>query len=36
LQYLTLRYTERVAEAYVEPSAGSIGDSYDNALAKSA
>jgi transposase InsO family protein len=33
-QYLSLRYTERLAEAGVEPSVGSIGDSYDNALAE--
>ena len=28
------KYTERLAEAGVEPSVGSIGDSYDNALAE--
>ncbi len=28
-QYLALRYTERLAEAGVEPSVGSVGDSYD-------
>jgi putative transposase len=33
-QYLSIRYTERLAEAGIEPSAGSVGDSYDNALAK--
>lgn len=33
-QYLALRYTERLAEAGVEPSVGSLGDSYDNALAE--
>ena len=33
-QYLALRYTERLAEAGVEPSVGSVGDSYDNALAE--
>lgn len=33
-QYLSLRYTERLAEAGVEPSVGSVGDSYDNALAE--
>jgi putative transposase len=33
-QYLALRYTERLAEAGLEPSVGSIGDSYDNALAE--
>jgi len=35
VQYLSLRYTERLAEAGIEPSVGSIGDSYDNALAES-
>jgi len=34
-QYLSIRYTERLAEAGVEPSVGSVGDSYDNALAES-
>jgi transposase InsO family protein len=34
-QYLALRYTERLAEAGIEPSVGSVGDSYDNALAES-
>lgn len=33
-QYLALRYTERLADAGVEPSIGSVGDSYDNALAE--
>ncbi len=33
-QYLALRYTERLAEASIEPSVGSVGDSYDNALAE--
>ena len=33
-QYVTIRYTERLAEAGVEPSVGSKGDSYDNALAE--
>ena len=33
-QYVSLRYTERLAEAGVEPSVGSVGDSYDNALAE--
>jgi transposase InsO family protein len=33
--YLSIRYTERVAEAGIEPSVGSLGDSYDNALAES-
>jgi transposase InsO family protein len=35
-QYLSIRYSERLAEAGVEPSVGSIGDSYDNALAETA
>ena len=34
-QYLSIRYTERLAEAGMEPSVGSVGDSYDNALAES-
>ena len=34
-QYLSIRYTERLAEAGVVPSVGSKGDSYDNALAES-
>jgi len=34
VQYLSIRYTERLAEAGVEVSVGSIGDSYDNALAE--
>jgi putative transposase len=34
-QYLSIRYTERLAEAGIEPSLGSVGDSYDNALAES-
>lgn len=32
--YLSIRYTERLAEAGIEPSVGSKGDSYDNALAE--
>jgi putative transposase len=32
-QYLSIRYTERLKEAGVEPSVGSVGDSYNNALA---
>ena len=32
-QYLSIRYTERLAAAGVEASVGSVGDSYDNALA---
>jgi len=35
VQYLSIRYTERLREAGIEPSVGSIGDSYDNALAES-
>ena len=35
VQYLSIRYTERLAAAGVEPSVGRIGDSYDNALAES-
>ncbi len=31
-QYLSIRYTERLAEAGIDPSVGSVGDSYDNAL----
>lgn len=34
-QYISIRYTERLAEAGIEPSVGSKGDSYDNALAES-
>ena len=34
-RYLSLRYTERLAEAGIEQSVGSVGDSYDNALAES-
>ena len=34
-QYVSIKYTERLAEAGIEPSVGSIGDSYDNALAES-
>jgi len=33
-QYVSIRYTERLAEAGVEPSVGSKGDSCDNALAE--
>ena len=33
-QYLSIRYTERLAAAGIEASAGSVGDSYDNALAE--
>jgi putative transposase len=35
VQYVSIRYTERLVEAGIEPSVGSIGDSYDNALAES-
>jgi putative transposase len=35
VQYLSIRYTERLAQAGIEPSVGSVGDSYDNALAES-
>jgi transposase InsO family protein len=31
-QYLSIRYTERLALAGIEPSVGSVGDAYDNAL----
>jgi putative transposase len=34
VQYLSLRYTERLAEAGIESSVGSVGDAYDNALAE--
>jgi putative transposase len=34
-QYLSMRYTARLADARIEPSVGSRGDSYDNALAES-
>jgi putative transposase len=34
-QFLSIRYTERLADAGIEPSVGSVGDSYDNALAES-
>lgn len=35
VQYLSMRYTQRLADAGVAPSVGSRGDSYDNALAES-
>ena len=35
VQYVSIRYTERLAEAGIEPSVGSVGDSYDNALVES-
>lgn len=34
VQYVSIRYTERLAEAGIKPSVGSVGDSYDNALAE--
>jgi transposase InsO family protein len=34
VQYVSIRYTERLAEAGIEPSVGSVGDAYDNALAE--
>ena len=34
VQYLSIRYTERLDEAGIAPSVGSVGDSYDNALAE--
>ena len=33
-QYLSIRYTERLAKAGIEPSVGSVSDWYDNALAE--
>ena len=33
-QYVSIKHTERLAEAGIEPSVGSVGDSYDNALAE--
>jgi len=33
-QYLSIRYSDRLAEAGIDPSVGSVGDSYDNALAE--
>jgi putative transposase len=33
-QYVFIRYTERLAAAGIEPSVGSVGNSYDNALAE--
>ena len=35
VQYLSLRYTERLVQMGIAPSVGSVGDSYDNALAES-
>ena len=34
-QYLSIRYTDRLVEAEIAPSVGSVGDSYDNAMAES-
>jgi transposase InsO family protein len=34
-QYTSIRYTERLEEAGIAPSVGSVGDSYDNAMAES-
>ncbi len=34
VQYVSIRYSERLGEAGIEPSVGSVGDSYDNALAE--
>jgi transposase InsO family protein len=34
-QYLSMRYTDRLADAGIAPSVGSRGDSYDNAMAES-
>ena len=34
-QYLSIKYTERLAEAGIDTSVGSVGDSYDNALTES-
>ena len=34
MQYVSIRYTERLTEAGIEPSVGCVGDSYDNALAE--
>ena len=33
-QYVSIKYTERLADAGIEPSVGSVGDSYYNALAE--
>jgi len=35
VQYLSIRYTQRLLEAGITPSVGTVGDSYDNALAES-
>lgn len=33
-QYVSIRYTERLADAGIEPSVGRAGDAYDNAMAE--
>jgi putative transposase len=33
-QYVSIHYTDRLTDAGIEPSVGSVGDSYDNALAE--
>jgi putative transposase len=33
-QYVSIKYSDQLAEAGIEPSVGSVGDSYDNALAE--
>jgi putative transposase len=34
VQYVSIRYAERLSDVGIEPSVGSVGDSYDNALAE--
>ena len=34
MQYVSIRYTKRLAKTGIKPSVGSVGDSYDNALAE--
>ena len=34
VQYVSIRYTDRLLQAGIEPSVGSVGDSYDNAMAE--
>ena len=34
MQYVAIRYADRLSEASIAPSVGSVGDSYDNALAE--
>ena len=34
VQYLAIKYSERLKEAKIDPSVGSVGDSYDNAMAE--